>query len=137
MNSQMRLWAAAGIIAIVVGVGFFISVPRTQDVGLNAPVAETSVIPAVTVRDSYKKGVHTITGSLEAPNACTKISAESALTGDASTTQVIVVDIGIERSTGICLQLPRRMTFETKITAGASLPITVMVDGVLATTTPS
>ena len=132
MNHK-RLWISATIIAIVILIGFVLSVPHTRDVREAAPEGAAANIPTVTLRDVFKKGVHTITGSVEAPNACTFASAEAMLQGDASTTQSILVNITLPTDTGVCLQLPTRAAFETTITAPARLPFTVMVNGSMAT----
>lgn len=134
--SQKRLWVAATIIALVVLVGFVLSVPRTGDTpnALTAPVIQAE-IPAVVIRDIYKKGVHTISGSLMAPDACSAISATATLEGSASSTQEILVAVALETGGGVCLQLPTRMTFETTVAAPAQLPLVVTVGGERATTT--
>jgi len=81
------------------------------------------------------KGVHTITGSLVAQNACTTVLAEATLVGDASSTQNILVAISMPKDSGICLQKETTLKFSTTITAPARLPIVLQVNEVLATTT--
>ncbi len=133
--SHTRLWVAASIIALVVIGGFVLSVPHTRDVPKTPALqsADTGV-PSVSVRDLFKKGVHTITGSLLAPNACATVSAQASLQGDASSTTGILIDLMMPNDSGVCLQVPTRVTFEASVSAPASLPITVMVNGALATT---
>ena len=133
----MRLGAAAAIIAIVIFISFVLSVPHTQDGNVEAPSQKVAVIPGVTLRDSYRGGVHTITGSLLLPNACTTPAAQAFLSGEASTTQSIVVAITFETDTGVCLQVPTRAAFEAKLTAPSGLPITATVNGSIASTTRS
>ena len=136
--NHMRLWASAAIIALVILVAFALSVPHTRNVGEKfSPPAETTSVPPVTLHDSFKKGVHTITGSVEAPNACAAVSVSAALAGSASSTQSIVVAISLQSDSGVCLQLPTQMNFQATLPAPASLPITVTVNGSPATTTPS
>lgn len=133
--SHRRLWISAAIIAVVIAIGFVFSVPHTRDVeDVNTPLPGLEKVPEVSLRDSYRRGVHTITGSLTAPNACTEVSATAALQGSASTTETIVVDISLPADSGICLQLPTRVSFEAKLAAPADLPITVLVNGVAAST---
>lgn len=128
--SPKRLWIAAAIIALIVIGGFVLSVPHTRDVP--APTIQTVApsVPPVTMRDSYKKGTHTITGSLLAPDACIAASAQAVLQG-----QSILIQISMPSDTGVCLQIPTRVNFSTTIAAPAQLPLTVTVNGSLATTT--
>ncbi len=130
-----RLWAAAGIILAVIIIGFALSVPHTRDVPQAlAPTASSSSVPAVTVRDTFKKGVHTITGSVTAPNACANVSAESLLQGDALTTESILLNISLSDDVGVCLELPTQMPFQATLSAPANVPLAVTVNGLPATT---
>lgn len=133
--SHRRLWISAAIIALVIIIGFVFSVPHTRDVeevSLRSTGPES--VPEVSLRDSYRRGVHTITGSLTAPNACTEVSATAELLGSASTTESIAVRISMPADDGVCLQLPTRVSFETKLSAPAELPFTVFVNGAVAST---
>ena len=132
--NHTRLWAAATIIALVVIISFVLSVPHTRDLAVPQAERAAATIPSVTVRDSFKKGVHTISGSIEAPNACMTVSAKASLTSAASSTENILVEISTLDESGICLQLPTRISFQTTVTAPARTPITVTVDGAVATT---
>jgi hypothetical protein len=134
--NQKRLWLAATIIALVIIIGFVLSVPHTSDL----PVASTSLVtealvPEVTLRDVYKKGVHTITGSIMAPDACGTVTASASLVGSASTTQEILVAIELSDDPSVCLELPTRATFQATVTAPAQIPLSATVNGALATTT--
>lgn len=135
--NRMRLWASAAIIAVVILIAFALSVPHVSDSNVEEQPAAVATIPTVTLRDSFKKGVHTISGSLEASNACIAVSASAATTGSASSTEGILVTISLQSDSGVCLQVPTRMNFETTLSAPAALPITVTVNGSLATTTSS
>ncbi|MDD2657271.1 MAG: hypothetical protein PHD04_01240 [Candidatus Pacebacteria bacterium] len=134
--SHMRLWVAATIIALVVGIGFVLSVPHTRDVPQeqSALSLKTSV-PEVAFRDVLKKGVHTLSGSLMAPDACAAVSSAATLSGEASSTEAILLAITLESSSGVCLEVPTRMTFQTTVKASARLPVIVTVNGEIATTT--
>lgn len=135
--SRRHLWISAVIIAAVILIAFAFSAPHTRDVGTRpAPPAAKSV-PVVTVHDSFAKGVHTITGSLEAPDACTPVSAQAALSGTASTTESVLVALSLTEDEGVCLQVPTRVNFKTTVSAPASVPIVVTVNGAVASTTPS
>ncbi len=133
--SHMRLWISAAIIAIVLFAGFALSVPHTSDV-VQAPAnTEIKNVPSVTLHDVFKKGTHTITGSIEAPNACTEIIATAVAVGDASSTESIRVDISMAKDEGICLQLPTSKDFSATVVAPAHLPLSATVNNEEATTT--
>jgi len=137
--NHTRLLTAAVIIAIVVVIGFVLSVPHTRDVAnteLSQQIVETSV-PTVSLRDTFKKGVHTISGSIAVPNICTEVTAEASLISDESGSENIRVALSLSEDTGICLQLPARVNFSTTLSAPANLPLSATVNGLLATTTAS
>ncbi len=134
----MRLWTAAAIIIFFLVIGFILSAPSARDGVLppsSSPPVATST-PVVTLRDSFKKGTHTISGSLEAPDACMSATAEASLTG-ASSSPVIAVAIDMPPDSGICLQEPTPVTFSAALAAPADVPIEVTVNGVAATTSTS
>lgn len=134
--SHTRLWAAAAIIALAIGIGFLFSVPHTSDVALSEePEAAGPTAPPVALRDVFKKGVHTITGSVEAPDACTTASAQAFLEGDTSETARIVVAVSLEGGEGVCLELPTRASFSATLAAPIGVPLSATVNGVAATTT--
>lgn len=132
MIGHQRLWVAATIIAVFVFVGFILSVPHTRDVGevLSQQNGETE-IPSVSLRDSFKKGLHTIIGSLQTPDACTVVTAEAS--ADAGS---IFVTLSTQRDAGVCLQVPTDVNFRATVSAPPGLPIVVTVNGAMATTTP-
>ncbi|HVB19946.1 MAG TPA: hypothetical protein VNF51_01495 [Candidatus Paceibacterota bacterium] len=135
--NQTRLQVAAGIIALVIIAEFALSAPHTRET-VQTPVSPTvATVPPVTLHDVFKKGIHTITGSIEAPNACAIVTAEANLQGDASTTETIQVAISLSTDTNVCLQLPTPMSFSTTIVAPAHLSLSATVNGSLATTTSS
>ncbi|MDP2650024.1 MAG: hypothetical protein Q8P16_00470 [bacterium] len=136
--NHTRLWAAAVIIALVVIVGFALSVPHTRDVA-QAPSSQNKEtgVPLVTLHDAFKKGIHTITGSIDAPNACTVVTAQATFLNDASSTERILVALSMPEDTGVCLQVPMRMNFSATVSAPANVPLTATVNGSVATTTVS
>lgn len=134
--SHSRLWVLATIIALAIILGFFVSVPHTQDVAKAPAEIEIQTSPAVSITDSFKKGVHTITGSLIVPNACTAVTARAAQVDSASSTSDILVELSFPEDAGICLQLQTRATFSVKVDAPARLPISVTVNGVAASIAP-
>lgn len=134
--NQKRLWVSATIIALIVLVGFVLSVPHTRDIpGTSASGTAVSSVPLVTLRDVFKKGMHTITGSLLAPNACTIVTAHASLQGDASSTESILVALSMPSDVGVCLELPTRVNFSTTIAAPARVPLFATVNGSAASTT--
>lgn len=132
-----RLWLAAAIIALALLIGFAISVPHTARDTRQADASEAAKVPAVTLHDSYKKGTHTITGTVMAPNACSSASAQAFPTGDASDPSGIQVAVVLTTDTGICLQVPTRTAFSATVSAPGELPLSATVNGALATTTVS
>ena len=129
--THTRLWIVATIIASIIVAGFALSVPRARDGALPpaAPVKEEKV-PEVTVHDVYRKGMHTITGSLTAANACMSAQAEASLQGGA-----ILLNITMPEDTGVCLQEETTVRFSTTVTSPDTLPIRATVNGKEATTT--
>lgn len=137
MMSRTRLTISAVIIAFVILTAFALSVPHTRDIGLNSLMQEaTTTAPAVTVQDAFRKGTHTLSGSLMAVNACTTVSAEAAPVTDASSTSILL-SLTVEELSGVCLELPTEIEFETTVSAPADLPITVTVNGAPAEVNPS
>lgn len=132
-----RLRAAAAIIALAVAAGFLFSAPRTGDVApAEEPKAANPATPFVSLRDSFKNGIHTITGSVEAPDACATAVAQASLEGDTPKARRIVVAISLESGAGVCLQLPTRTNFSATIAAPAGVPLSAAVNGVSAATAP-
>ncbi len=133
--SHSRLGVVATIIAVVVIVGFVLSVPHTRDLPKAPTSGAAPVVPAISIKDSFKKGLHTITGSLTVLNACTFVTARATLISDASSTGSILVALSFQNDSGVCLQTPTQANFSTTVTAPAHLPITATVNGSTATTT--
>ena len=132
--NQTHLWTVSAIMAGIILVIFLISAPHTRDITSKSSPATATTTPSVAIQDVYKKGVHTIMGSIKAPNVCTTVSAQATLVGDASSTESILVAITTPEDSGVCLEVPSDVQFSTTITAPLSIPITVTVNGVTATT---
>ena len=131
-----RFWVAAAIIAFIIVVGFILSVPHTRDMlTVSTQQAVVTTVPSVAVRDTFKKGVHTITGSLIAPNACAALTVQATFLDTASSSERILVALSLPSDDGVCLQLPTAMNFSTTVVAPANLPIVVTVNGSSASTT--
>lgn len=136
MNHHRRFLAAAVLIGLLIVTGFLASVPHTKDVpGPARTASDSSPVPAVTLHDSFRKGTHTITGSVVTPNYCTSVSAQASVVGT-STSPSIVVAISMPKDSGICLQENSVATFTVTATAPAHAPISATVNGAVATTTP-
>lgn len=136
MTSHSRLSTVALILALAIIGGFFLSVPRVRDVD-DAESSVSSVLasttPLVSLHTSFKKGVHTITGSVWAPNACTSATVEATLTE----TSRILLDVSMPEDTGLCLEVPTEVPFSTSVTAPEEALVDVRVNGVVASTTGS
>lgn len=131
---HQRLWVAAAIIAAIIIAGFLFSVPHTRDIA-TTPASPGPTTPSVALRDVFRKGIHTITGSVEAPNACATVAAQANLEGDTPETRRIVVAVSLEEGKGVCLELPTRVNFSTTLAAPAQIPLTATVNDVAASTT--
>lgn len=133
--THKRLYAAATIIAGAVLVSFLWSVPRVKDVEVQTEelqvASESLVAPAVELSTSYKKGTHTIEGTILAPNSCAVVSVEALPQGDPATS--VVVAVTLTRSEVVCLQLPVTMEFETTVSAPEEVTFTTTVNGLPAT----
>lgn len=135
---QKRLWAATGILAVIVFGGFALSVPHTRDAAIRARMeTAATTTPVVTLSDSYRKGVHTLSGSLTVPNACTSVTANATVLGSASSTSGIALSLSAPADDGVCLDVPQTVQFSATVTAPKGLPIIVTVNGTTATTTGS
>lgn len=136
--SHRRLWVAATIIAAFVILSFLFSVPRAGDVALESEPQEQEIAPtpSVALHDAFKKGTHTITGSVEAPDACSIVTAKASLIGKAPNIEGIQVAISLSPDTGVCLELPTRADFSTTIVAPPDMPVRAMVNGISARMTP-
>lgn len=134
--THSRLLSAAGIILVGILIVFFLSVPHAQELAsqIGATASSTPSTPLVTLSDSYAHGVHTYSGTFLAPNACTTLSANAVLAGDASSTQTVSLSLTYPADTGVCLELPTKTSFQTTLSAPQSATATVDVNGVLAST---
>ena len=136
--SHRRLFTLAAVFAALIIAGFALSVPHVREVPSNpAQETQSAGVPVVTLHDSYKKGVHSFSGTVTAPDACASVSAEATATGDASSTESVQISLTIPPDTGTCLMLATKIPFAVQVEAPANAPVTVSVNGVLASTTPS
>ncbi|MBU6214430.1 hypothetical protein KGM48_01105 [Patescibacteria group bacterium] len=133
--NQKRLWISAAIIGVFIFIGFVLSVPHTTRDAVPIEKQNAAAAPTVALRDTYKKGVHLFAGSLLVPTACTTASTTASLIGAASSTESILIALSLSTDARVCLQLPTQVTFSAVLVAPDTLPITVTVDGVVASTT--
>lgn len=78
-----RLWTAAAIIILTLVVWFVLTAPRVRDSVRpppSIPVVATDT-PVVALRDAFRKGVHTLSGSVTASDACMNATAEASFVG--------------------------------------------------------
>ncbi len=133
--NHTRLWVVATIIGGIILISFALSAPHTRDSGEASPAKETvPAIPSVALHDVFRRGVHTITGSVIVSDACTTATAQAVPVGDASSTTGILVQVTAPADSGVCLQVSSPATFSTTITAPADLPLSATVNGIVATT---
>jgi len=131
MFNHTRLWAAAVIIGVIIVGGFVLSIPRAREVADGSPLEATST-PRIMVHDVFKKGIHTISGSVLAPDACATVSVEASLVGEE-----ISLALSVSEDTSICLEVPTSVTFSTSVTAPAGASIRTTLNGVPVVTTDS
>ncbi len=137
--SSSRLLASAGIVAIVIIIGFALSIPHARDgtIPPSSSRAPATTTPIVTLLDAYRRGVHTISGSVIAPDPCTLVTATATPMLSGTTTIGIALALTMPADQGICLELPSPITFSTHIAAPRGLPISVSVNGATASTSTS
>ncbi len=133
--SHKRLWIAGAIIGFIIIGSFVFFVPRARDGGeVSKTQGAVETVPTVSLRDVFKKGTHTITGSVTVPDACQQVTAQATVL-DGPETKSIQVAVTITSEDGVCLQVPTPIKFSTTITAPAGLPLKATVNGKQATTT--
>lgn len=132
--THTRLWVVATIIAGIILVGFVLSVPHTRDILEPKPDTTPESAPQATVHDAYRKGVHTISGTIQAPNPCTALSATATVDTAAGADQIIVA-VSMPKDTGICIQQMTALPYSVTVEAAASAQILLTVNGVTASTT--
>ena len=127
----MRVWTAAGVIALVLIVGFVLSVPHLRDAQLKQAARESAALPIVYVHNAYKKGVHTLTVKVAAPNACTIISGSASVAPatSSSTPDAIQIALDMPPDSGVCLQVPATTTLSFSASADSGATIAASING--------
>ncbi len=111
--------------------------PRLPDgkrsvVTVETPV--TSPIKIVSLKDSYRRGKHTIKGSVSIPTVCYTVDFKSLLV-PSTTPQVIRVDLLIPKDSGRCLELSSTGSFKIIKKAPKNSIIKVYINNTFATST--
>lgn len=136
MTRRPQFWVALLCVGIVLLAAYSISVERAREVAVPAPkvAAEAPPVALDSYADSYRRGTHTVSGSVAVPTPCYVVTA-AATTDASSTPERIRVDISAPPDTGSCLMLPDTKPFSVTATAPADADISLYVNGALATTT--
>jgi hypothetical protein len=133
MKLRLALTVFLAVMIVIASFAFF--TPHANKNVELAPVAEklTITLPNVRYSDTYKKGIHTINGSVSAPTPCTELSASLGVAS--GTPELISVTLLMPRDTGICLQRSTTLPFTVSTPASAKADIEILVNGMLATST--
>jgi hypothetical protein len=126
-------WIAIGTFFVVVlcAVLFFaIRITEGPSQAVRKTATASSSVTLLSVKDSYSKGTHTVSGSVLVPTVCTPLTATSSVSETA-----IRVDVNSTEDTKVCLQLPATTTFKISADADIDTPVQIYVNGTLATTT--
>lgn len=132
---MLRTALTVFLAALLAIAGFAFFVPHANKGGEEAPLSIEiqTPIPSVFLTDSYKKGVHTFTGSIEAPTPCTEVVAEGRVAS--STPERITIAVTMPSDTSICLQQITALPFKVTLSATADATVEVTVNGEVASTT--
>ncbi len=111
--------------------------PRLPDgkrsvVTVEAPIV--APIRIISLSDSYRRGKHTIRGSVSIPTTCYTVDSKSLLV-PSTTPQVIRVDLFIPKDNGRCLDLPSTDSFKIIEKASKNSIIKVYINNTFATST--
>jgi hypothetical protein len=130
----MRIALSVFLASIILVAGFVFSIPhanKDNEIGPSVETKSLSILPTIFIHDTYKKGIHSITGSLAIPTPCMKATTEAlVLPHEGSTTpQIIHIEISIPEDAGPCLQLAATSTFSASLSADANVVIEASVNG--------
>lgn len=123
-----RVTGSALIILLVLFLGFTLSVPRTKDIveeGDALQTQESHPQPTLSLERSYRRGTHTLTGTLLVDTRCTKLTTEVEVTPEGIVPPTITLRLATEDTAGVCLMLSEERAFS--ITADAPEDATVLV----------
>jgi hypothetical protein len=133
MTARRTVGISALVVIIVLVFMFSIPSTRTPDQSISTALEVSKAPPIVEMHTAYKNGTHTMTGSLEVPNPCSTVSAESTL--ENTYPQKILVLLTTLVDEGTCLQEETAMPFSVAQAAPEETPVRVLVNGIEASTT--
>ena len=117
-------------VILIAGITFFAVRTGREEAPKFDTKTETPT-PVVTLKDSYKKGVHTYTGTYTVATPCHTISATATVA--VGTPDVVTIAITAPADEGMCVQVIATKTFTVTATAGKDAKVEVQVNGVPAT----
>ncbi len=127
-----RVAGATIIILLVLILGFTLSVPRIQDVAEESETLRTEesvTVPTLTLERSYRRGTHTLTGTLLVDTYCTMVTTEAVVTPEDVSPSVITLKLATEEVAGVCLMLAEERSFSVSIEAPEDSMVEVFVNG--------
>lgn len=128
---KFRIGFAAFVIVVFLGTVLF-ALRTSEAPHTTEPLTASSTPPAVSLKDSYKKGAHTLTGSLTVPTPCHSVTASASFL-PSEVPPTIRVDVDAPADDGLCLTLPTDKTFSLSVSAPQDVPTVVYVNGIPAT----
>jgi hypothetical protein len=130
---HQRIWLLGGSIAFVILASFLFSVPRTTEVAEAPPSSPEVEVPRLTLKDTFRRGVHTLSGSVEAPNACAEVAASATYEESDTENAHILLAATLTLTEGLCLEILTKIPFAATVSAPANTPIVATVNGVPTT----
>ena len=74
---------------------------------------------------------------MTAPDACSSVAAVASLIGDPENPTGILLALTMPPNTGVCLQLPTKVSFSAAVGGPPGLPITATLNGVALPSAPA
>lgn len=125
---KFKIAFAVFFFAVLVVSGYALFIPQTNKDEVVAPVeGNPEPAPIVTLDATYRRGVHTISGTIEAPTPCTLVGVESAVAS--STPASITVSLTLTPDEDICVQVVTPLPFSVTAAAPEDAVIAVTVQG--------
>jgi hypothetical protein len=127
MNFRLVFAVFFFVVLVIVGYAFF--VPHTTKDEVPPPVeSEPQPAPLVTLSSSFRRGVHTFEGTVEAPTPCTTVGVETTVAS--STPSRITLSLTLAPDEGVCIQVVRALPFEATAEAPEDAFVELTVNGV-------
>ncbi len=136
----MRRLFIIALILIAFGIlSIFIFSPHLTNNGniaahVSVATSTPHVITLVSLQNSYRRGKHTIKGSLVMPTPCYTITANTSMV-PSTTPPVIRLNLVVPIDTGRCLALTATTTFSTTQVAAKGAIIKAYINNTFATST--